>query len=136
MRGVLSFRRSRDQFGHTVHGRLQNIPNEIGHLRIARCFGVKIDYECGDNSRLVLTAMRGEQNFQRLKQRRRLLRAFQHFANFFLVAVRHRGNHRLFIFEVAIDQADADAGFGTDVVHAGLVKSAFGKADQSGIKDL
>ena len=80
--------------------------------------------------------MRGEQNFKRLKQRLRLARAFQHVADFCLMAIRHRRNDRLFVFEIAIDQPDADAGFGTDVVHAGLVKAAFGKADQSGIKDL
>ena len=73
--------------------------------------------------------MGGQQDFERLEQRRRLARAFQHFADLFLMAIRHRGNDRLFIFEVAINQADADAGFGTDVVHAGLMKSAFGKAD-------
>ncbi len=66
----------------------------------------------------------------------RLSCAFEHVADFFLMPVRHRGNDRLFVFEIAIDKANADAGFGTDVVHAGLVKSAFGKADQSGIKDL
>src|SRR5206468_10145634 len=44
---------------------------------IARCFGIKIDYERGNHSRLVLTAMRGEQNFERLKQRLRLARAFR-----------------------------------------------------------
>ena len=80
--------------------------------------------------------MRGEQDFERLEQRRRLARAFQHFADLFLVPVGHRRNDRLFVFEIAIDQTDADPGFGADVVHAGLVKSAFGKADESGIKDL
>ena len=64
------------------------------------------------------------------------VRAFQNFANFFLMAVRHRGNHRFFVFEVPIDQTDANAGFGTDIMHAGLMKPAFGKADYSGIKDL
>jgi hypothetical protein len=52
------------------------------------------------------------------------------------MAIGHRGNDRLFVFEVAVDEADADTSFGTDVVHAGLMKSAFGKADYSGIKDL
>jgi hypothetical protein len=136
VRGVLSFRRARDEFGDTVHSRLQHIAHQIRHRWIARCFGIKIDDERGDHSRLVLTAMRGEQNFERLKQRLRLARAFQHVADFCLVAIGHRRNDRLLVFEIAIDQPDADAGFGTNVVHAGLVKSAFGKADQSGIEDL
>src|SRR5205814_3677531 len=38
--------------------------------------------------------------------------------------------------KIAINQADADAGFGTDVVHAGLVKPALGKTNDSGIKYL
>src|SRR6266513_3719880 len=80
--------------------------------------------------------MRGKQNLKRLEQRRRLPGALQHFANFLFVPVRHGGNDGFLIFEVTVDQADADPSFSTNIVHAGLVKSPLGKANQSGIKDL
>src|SRR5436190_17455216 len=80
--------------------------------------------------------MRGKQDLKRLEQRRRLPGALQHFANFLFVPVRHGGNDGFFIFEVTVDQADADPSFSTNIVHAGLVKSPLGKANQSGIKDL
>jgi hypothetical protein len=52
------------------------------------------------------------------------------------VTVRHRGNDRLFIFKIAIDQSDADPGLSADVMHAGLVKTAFGEANKGCIQDL
>ncbi|MGH7982486.1 MAG: hypothetical protein ACREFF_04985 [Candidatus Udaeobacter sp.] len=52
------------------------------------------------------------------------------------MAISHCGNDSLFVFEVAVDEANADTSFTTDVVHAGLMKPAFGEADYSGIKDL
>ena len=53
-----------------------------------------------------------------------------------LVFGRDRGDHFLLVFEVAIDQPDADPGLGADVVHARLVKAALGKADHRGLEDL
>ena len=80
--------------------------------------------------------MSGEQDFERLEQRRRLFGALQHFGNLSLVAIRHCGDDRLFVFEIAIDQPDADPGLSADVVHAGLVKTALGEANKSCIEDL
>jgi hypothetical protein len=80
--------------------------------------------------------MSGEQNFERLEQRRRLFSALQHFGNLSFVAVRHCGNDRLFVFEIAIDQSDADPRLSANVVHAGLVKTAFGEANKGCIEDL
>src|SRR5947199_8312896 len=48
----------------------------------------------------------------------------------------HCGNNRILILEIAINQTDANPGFGTDVVHAGLVEASFGEADQGGIEAL
>jgi hypothetical protein len=62
--------------------------------------------------------------------------AFQHFADLFFVAIRHRGNDRLLVFEIAIDKPYANPSLGADIVHAGLVKAALGEADQGGIEDL
>ena len=80
--------------------------------------------------------MSGEQDFERLKQRRRLPGALQHVGNLFLVAVRHCRDDRLFVFEIAIDQPDADPGLSADVVHAGLVKTALGEANKGCVEDL
>ncbi len=77
MRGALCFRRARDQIGHAVHRRLQNIADQIGDPRIARGLGVKIDNERRDHLRRIFATMRGEQNLKRLEQRRRLLRALE-----------------------------------------------------------
>ena len=63
-------------------------------------------------------------------------RAFEHLMNFLFVTVGHRGNDRVFVFEIAVNQADADSGFGADIVHAGLMKAALGKACHSGLHDL
>ena len=52
------------------------------------------------------------------------------------MAVRHCGNDRLFVFEIAIDQPDADPSLGANVVHAGLVKTALGEANKGCIEDL
>jgi hypothetical protein len=60
----------------------------------------------------------------------------QHFGDLLFVAVRHCRNDRLFVFEIAIDQSDADPGLSTDVVHAGLVKPALGEANKGCIEDL
>ena len=48
----------------------------------------------------------------------------------------HGGNDGLLVDEIAIDQADADSGFGADIVHAGLVKAALGEANDGGLEDL
>ena len=80
--------------------------------------------------------MRSEQNLKRLEQGRRLFSAQQHFGNLFLVAVRHRGNDRLFVFEIAINESDADPSLGADIVHAGLVKTTLGEANHGGLHDL
>ena len=50
--------------------------------------------------------------------------------------VRHGGDDRVFVFEIAIDQTDADPGLGTDIVHAGLMKTAFGEANHGRLEDL
>ena len=63
-------------------------------------------------------------------------RALQHLVNLLLMSIRHRPNHVLLIFEVAVDKTDADAGFGADIMHAGLVKSAFGEADHGRVENL
>jgi len=57
-------------------------------------------------------------------------------ADLFFMAISHRGNDRLFVFKVAIDQANADARLSTDVVHAGLVEATSGEAHEGGVKDL
>ena len=62
--------------------------------------------------------------------------AFQDFLDLLLVPVGHRRNDRLFVGEIAINQSDAYARFGADIVHTGLVKAAFGEANQGGIEDL
>ena len=49
---------------------------------------------------------------------------------------RHGGNDRLLVFEIAIDQSDADAGLGANIVHAGLVKAALGEANDRCIQYL
>jgi hypothetical protein len=52
------------------------------------------------------------------------------------MAVGHGRDHGLFVLKIAIDQTDTDPGLGTDIVHAGLVKPALGKACYRGIQDL
>jgi hypothetical protein len=80
--------------------------------------------------------MSGEQDFERLEQRRRLFGALQYFGDLSLVAVRHCGDDRLFVFEIAIDQPDADPGLSADIVHARLMKTTLGEANKGRIKDL
>ena len=80
--------------------------------------------------------MRGEQNLERLEQRRRLSGALQHLTDLFLMPVRHCGNDRVLILEIAINQANTDPGLGADVVHAGLVKASLSEADQGRIENL
>ena len=103
---------------------------------IATGFGKKIDHERGRNLRGVLAAVRGKKSFQRFEQIGRLMGPFQDLLNLFLVPIRHCRNNGLLILEIAIDQPDTDTGFGTNIVHAGLMKSAFRKANDGGIKDL
>ena len=62
--------------------------------------------------------------------------ALEHVLDFVFVPVGHGRDDRLFVFEIAIDQADADACLGADIVHAGLVKAAFGETNHGGIEDL
>ena len=80
--------------------------------------------------------MSGEQDFERLEQRRRLFGALEDLGDLSLVAVRHCGDDRLFVFEIAIDQSDADSGLSADIVHAGLMKTALGEANKGCIEDL
>jgi hypothetical protein len=48
----------------------------------------------------------------------------------------HGCDDGLFVFEVAVDQTDADAGFGADIVHTGLVETVFGETDDGSVEDL
>ena len=80
--------------------------------------------------------MRGEKNLERFEQSRRLSGAFEERLDLVLMAVGHGGNDGLLVFEIAVDEADADSGLGADVVHAGLVEAAFGEADHGGVEDL
>ena len=135
-RAVSAFRRTRNQVGDSVHGGLQNVPDEVGDLRIARSFRVKID----DESRLelghVLATMGGEPDLERLEQRGRFPRSLEQILNEFLMMVGHRRDHRFFVGKVTIDEPDADSGFGADIMHARLVKSAIGEANHGGIENL
>ena len=53
-----------------------------------------------------------------------------------LVFGRHRRDDLLLVLEVAIDKPDADPGLGADIVHAGLVETAFREAEHGRLKDL
>ena len=50
--------------------------------------------------------------------------------------LRHRGDDRLLVFEVAINEADADPSFRAQIVHGRLMKAALGEADHGGAQDL
>jgi hypothetical protein len=136
MRRGLRFRCTRNQIRHPVHGRLQNVAHQIGHTRIARGLGIKIDDERRNYLRRVFATMCGEQDFHRLKQRWRLASALQYLADLFLMPIRHCGNDCFLVFEIAINQTNADPGLGGDVVHAGLVEASLGEADQGCIENL
>ena len=43
---------------------------------------------------------------------------------------------RLLYFKMPVDQTDADSSFGADVVHARLMKSALGEADDGRLENL
>ncbi len=60
----------------------------------------------------------------------------KHFLDLAFVPVGHGRNDRLFVGEIAINQTNADAGLGADIVHAGLVKAALGEANEGSIEDL
>ena len=77
-----------------------------------------------------------EQNLERLEERRSLPGAFEDIMDLLFVLLRHGGNDRLLVGEIAIDQPHADAGFGADIVHARLVKAVPGEANHGGLKDL
>jgi hypothetical protein len=62
--------------------------------------------------------------------------AFQNFLDFLFMPIGHGRNHGLFVLEIAIDQTDADPGFGADVVHARLVETTLGKARHGGVENL
>ena len=62
--------------------------------------------------------------------------ALEHFRNFSFVSVGHRSDDRFLILKIAIDQADTDASLGADVVHARLMKSVFGEANERSLEDL
>src|SRR5439155_12050176 len=80
--------------------------------------------------------MRCKQNLERLKQRRRLLRALQDLMNFLFMPIGHCGNDGVLVVKIAINEADADPSLRADVVHAGLVKSSLGEANERGIENL
>src|SRR5439155_13924406 len=124
------------QGGHTIDRRLANIADQLRDSRVARCFSKEIDNKGGSDSRLVFAAMGGEKNLERLEEAWCLARVLQHFLNLLFMLVRHRGNDGVLVLEIAINQADANASFRTDVVHAGLVKAALGEANQSSVEDL
>jgi len=52
------------------------------------------------------------------------------------VPIGHGRDDGFLIFEVAVDQADADAGFSANIVHTGLMKPVFGETDEGGVEDL
>ena len=80
--------------------------------------------------------MRREENFERFEQARRLARSLQHLVNLFFMSIRHRGYDGVLVLKIAVDQTDADACLGANIVHAGLMESSLGKAYHGGIKDL
>src|SRR5215212_2091270 len=80
--------------------------------------------------------MGGKQYFERFEETWRLPGKLQKLLNFLFMLLRHGANDCLFILEVAIDEANADAGFSADIVHAGEVKSLPGEAKDRGIDDL
>src|SRR6187551_817285 len=84
----------------------------------------------------MLTAMRREEHLERLEEGRSLASLLEQFPDLLLVLVGHGGNDGFLVFEIAIDQAHTDTGFGTDVVHARLVKAAFGEGDDGRFHDL
>ncbi len=77
--------------------------------------------------------MGGKQNLERFEEGGRLSGAVQDVLNFVLMAIRHGGDDRFFVCKIAVDQADADSGFGADIVHTGLVEAAFGEANHGRI---
>jgi hypothetical protein len=56
--------------------------------------------------------------------------------DFVFVSVGHGRNDCLFVGEIAINQANTNAGLGADIVHTGLVKATLGEANQGSIEDL
>jgi hypothetical protein len=56
--------------------------------------------------------------------------------NFLFMPISNCGNDGVLVLEIAINEANADPSFGTDIVHAGRVKASFGEADQGGIENL
>ena len=80
--------------------------------------------------------MGGEKNLEGFEKGGGLSGSGQNVLNLVLMAGSHGGNDGFFVFKIAVDKADADSGFGADIVHTGLVEAAFGEADQSSIKDL
>jgi hypothetical protein len=80
--------------------------------------------------------MGGEQDLQRFEQSGRLAGSFQQVLDLGFMAFGHSGDDRLFVGEIAIDQPNADPGFGADIVHTGLVKAMFGETNHGGLKDL
>src|SRR6266481_9752805 len=105
-------------------------------MRIARCFRVKINNERRDKLRRIFATMRGEQNLQRLKQRRRLLRALEDFVNFCFMPIGHCGNDGVLVLKITINEADTDPSLRANIVHTGLVEASLGEADQGRIEDL
>src|SRR5947209_12389730 len=53
MRIAFYFRRTRDHIDYAIHRRLQNVPHQVGHLRIPRSFRIKIDNEGRDDPRRI-----------------------------------------------------------------------------------
>ena len=80
--------------------------------------------------------MRGEKDLEGFEQGRGLPGSLQDLGDLFLVFFSDGGNDFVLVSKITIDEADADAGFGADVVHGGLVKTRFGKADNGRVEDL
>src|SRR6187399_2230523 len=80
--------------------------------------------------------MGGEKNLEGFEEAGGLSGSGEDVLNLVLMAGSHGGDDGFFVCKIAIDKADADSGFGADIVHTGLVEAAFGEADQGGIKDL
>src|SRR6187200_1554853 len=80
--------------------------------------------------------MSGKQDFEGLEQCWGFTCTFQHLLDLLFVPIGHGRDNGFLIFEVAVDQTDANAGFSTNVVHTSLVETVFGETDDGGVEDL
>ena len=136
MRRVLHLRSAADYFRHAGHSSFQYVPDETCDAWMAPGLGEKIDDKCAMELRLVFAAVSGEQNFQGIEERWRRAGPLEKIAEVFLMLLGEGGDNSFLARKIAIDQPDADAGFGANVVHARLVKAAFGEANHRSTKDL